>query len=168
MPKTLNTRRAAHRAAEASARGLTRRVLAFIRSRGAIGTTDHELAEALDLLPDTARSRRVALRDAGLVRDSGRRRLSPSGCPATVWTATGQGPSPRFARRARIVRTAGGARAIQHPTPRGATAGPIDDRTRCYWCGSTDFWNSGVKLTCRSCHPPAVPGLEIQPPVKPR
>ena len=93
MPKTLDTRRAAHRAAEASARGLTRRILAFIRSRGPIGSTDHELAEVLELLPDTARSRRVALRDAGLVRDS------------------------------------------------------------------------GLKTTCRRCHPPAIPGLER---VKPR
>jgi len=49
------------------------------------GLTDHQQQEILQMNPSTQRPRRIELVDAGLVIDSGRRRPSPSGRPATVW-----------------------------------------------------------------------------------
>jgi hypothetical protein len=60
---------------------LRKEVLRFIAERGDAGATDHEIAAGLGMLSDTARARRCELRDLGLVRDSGERRLSPSGGP---------------------------------------------------------------------------------------
>ncbi|HUT13527.1 MAG TPA: hypothetical protein VMY42_23770 [Thermoguttaceae bacterium] len=64
------------------------RVLAFLIDRGPDGATDHEIAEALHILSDSARARRVELRDSRLVVDSGKRRPSPSRHGATVWVVT--------------------------------------------------------------------------------
>lgn len=66
------------------------RIVGFIIERGAKGATDHEIAAELRILPDTARSRRVKLRDEGVVHDGGRRRSTPSGCKAVVWVAAGE------------------------------------------------------------------------------
>lgn len=55
------------------------------------GMTDHELAERLGTSLQTAVPRRRELVIAGLVRDSGRRRKTPSGRRATVWVRTGDG-----------------------------------------------------------------------------
>lgn len=52
------------------------------------GLTDFELADLTGLQQTSIGKRRGELRDAGLVRDSGRRRASPSGSPAIVWEAT--------------------------------------------------------------------------------
>ena len=60
-------------------------VFDFIRTRGQTGATDQELTEALGMLSDTARARRVELRDRGLIVDSGRRRSTRRGRAAVVW-----------------------------------------------------------------------------------
>jgi hypothetical protein len=49
------------------------------------GATDHELQKNLAMNPSTQRPRRVELVNFGLVRDSGRKRLTPSGRWAVVW-----------------------------------------------------------------------------------
>jgi len=63
------------------------RVLAAIRAAQADGLTDYELADRVDRQQNSAGKRRGELRDAGLVRDSGRRRAAPSGSRAIVWVA---------------------------------------------------------------------------------
>jgi hypothetical protein len=61
--------------------------LSFIVGQHAHGATDEEISIGLKMHADTARARRVELRDAGLVLDSGKRRNTKSRRPATVWTA---------------------------------------------------------------------------------
>lgn len=63
------------------------RVLAALRDAGDRGLTDYELADKVDRQQNSAGKRRGELRDAGLVRDSGRRRKAPSGSLAIVWVA---------------------------------------------------------------------------------
>ena len=70
------------------AEDLRAQVLAFIVDRDGQGATDEEVRRGLGLRADTARARRVELRDAGLVRDSGARRPVESGRLAIVWTST--------------------------------------------------------------------------------
>ena len=70
------------------------RVLGYIRGRGAVGAIDQEIAAELRMLADTARARRCELRDRGLIADSGCRRQSPSGRPATVWVARNLASDP--------------------------------------------------------------------------
>jgi hypothetical protein len=65
-----------------------RRVLAFLRQRGAVGATDGEIQQvALSMGPNGHRARRIELCERGLVRDSGRRRWSERRPKATVWVA---------------------------------------------------------------------------------
>jgi hypothetical protein len=59
---------------------------------GFFGRTDHELQSILAMNPSTERPRRVELVKKGLVKDSGRRRLTPSGRKAVVWVATKEDP----------------------------------------------------------------------------
>ena len=87
-----STSRAAGRRVRSQAASIAARVAAFVRERGPRGATDHEIASELGILPDTARSRRVRLRDEGAVVDSGRRPNTPSGCRAVVWVAAGSSP----------------------------------------------------------------------------
>jgi hypothetical protein len=77
------TSRAAARAAVPRVNELQARVLAFIRAQG--GATDNEIQDALDMNPSTQRPRRIELMERGLVRDSGRKRKTPSGREAVVW-----------------------------------------------------------------------------------
>jgi hypothetical protein len=70
---------------------LRRAVLQFIRQRGSDGATDEEIQLALNWNPSTQRPRRVELCNLGLVRDSGRTRLTKAGRKAVVWIATGGG-----------------------------------------------------------------------------
>lgn len=51
------------------------------------GLTDFELADLTGIQQTSIGKRRGELRDAGLVRDSGRRRPAPSGSMAIVWVA---------------------------------------------------------------------------------
>ena len=62
----------------------------FIVGQGRRGATDQEAAEQLRIQLDTVRARRVGLRDRGLIVDSGRRRPTRSGRPATVWIGAGK------------------------------------------------------------------------------
>jgi hypothetical protein len=63
------------------------RALAALRSAGVTGLTDFELGDRIGRQQTSAGKRRGELRDAGLVRDSGRRRKAPSGSLAIVWVA---------------------------------------------------------------------------------
>ncbi len=86
VPSSPTSRAAAKRIGPA-VESIRQRVLDFIAGRGFEGATDQEVAGALGMLSDTSRARRVELRDRGQIVDSGRRRPSPSGRPATVWIA---------------------------------------------------------------------------------
>ncbi len=79
------TSQAAAAAIAGEARFIRQRVLAFIRSRRDYGATDPEISEALGLPGDSSRPRRIELRDAGTIVDSGRTRPTRSGRAATVW-----------------------------------------------------------------------------------
>lgn len=61
-------------------------VLEAFRRAGASGLTDEEAQERTGLDPSTERPRRVELVRARLVMDSGRKRTTKHGRPATVWT----------------------------------------------------------------------------------
>ena len=68
-----------------------RRVLEAIAAAGADGLTDHELADTTGLYLYSAAPRRTELLRGGWVRDSGRRRATPLGGEAAVWTLTEEG-----------------------------------------------------------------------------
>ncbi len=71
--------------------------MGFLRERG--GLTDGELQEALRgvMLDSSVRRARIGLRDAGRVRDSGRKRVSKWGRDVTVWEAVpGEFPGVAF------------------------------------------------------------------------
>lgn len=89
---TDTSREAARRISPLSA-AQAARLFYFVAQQGETGATDHEIQAALDLSGDTERPRRWGLVKAGLIEDSGRRRNSPSGRPATVYVATAEGLS---------------------------------------------------------------------------
>lgn len=68
-----------------------RRVLAAIALAGEQGLTDHELADVTGLYLYSAAPRRTELLRGGWVRDSGKRRETPLGAEAVVWTLTEAG-----------------------------------------------------------------------------
>ena len=70
------------------ASNLQRQVLELIRQRGERGAIDEEISYALQMRDATARVRRCELRDAGLVRDSSRRRRSIADRLCIVWLAS--------------------------------------------------------------------------------
>jgi len=82
----LDTRARARAAIQPLANRLRWRVYRCIEGRGTLGATDEEVHRATGLSADTARARRIELRDAGLIRDSGMRRPSSSGHGMIVWT----------------------------------------------------------------------------------
>ena len=77
---------AAAKQIEPKAKRDRRRVFEFIRDQGERGATDAEMQMCLSLSGDTQRPRRWELHKAGLIRDSGRTRLTPAGNKAVVWT----------------------------------------------------------------------------------
>lgn len=83
-PKT--SKQAAERIS-GSAASLRRKVLEFIRTRGARGATDSEIQDCLEMDGDTERPRRWELRKAGLIVDSGIRRETKTGRASIVWRA---------------------------------------------------------------------------------
>jgi hypothetical protein len=83
-----DTSRAAAEEIEPRVTTLRRAVLDAIRGAGDHGATDEELQVCLGMNPSTQRPRRIECVRAGLVRDSGRTRLTKSGRKAVVWTAT--------------------------------------------------------------------------------
>ena len=66
---------------------LRTRVLGYIVARDKHGATDIEIQTALRMEGSTQRPRRVELLDAGLIKDSGTTRKTPSGRSAVVWVA---------------------------------------------------------------------------------
>lgn len=86
-----DTQQAAARAASKTARPRRVQVLLAIAAAGSNGLTDDELVTHLRIGPNTVRPRRGELVEAGLVIDSGVRRASQSGNPATVWILTADG-----------------------------------------------------------------------------
>lgn len=69
-------------------------VLAVIAQAGAYGATDAEIQAALGCCPHSVSPRRGELRALGLIADSGVRRPTPRGRPATVWVLMEYAPSP--------------------------------------------------------------------------
>jgi DNA-binding transcriptional ArsR family regulator len=67
---------------------LRERILLFIRERGEQGATNEEIADALGLRPNSETGRATELKDAGLIRDSGRRRRARSGVRVIIWVPT--------------------------------------------------------------------------------
>jgi len=65
--------------------GIRGRVFTYIKSCGQNGATGSEVADVLNLLPYTAKPRCSELRDAGMIRDSGRMRENKNGGKETVW-----------------------------------------------------------------------------------
>lgn len=66
---------------------LQQAVLDFLRKCGDSGATDEEGIDATAITASSYRPRRIELCDAGLVRDSGRKRETRSGRAAAVWVA---------------------------------------------------------------------------------
>lgn len=60
-------------------------VLQAFKERFPQGFTDEELIDYCDLRLDNARKRRVDLYNDGIVENSGKTRLTSSGCQAIVW-----------------------------------------------------------------------------------
>lgn len=73
---------------EPAAGTLRSRVWGFLVERGANGATDEEIQNMLDMAQNTERPRRIELVNGGLVRDSGRTRLTQSNRRAVVWEIT--------------------------------------------------------------------------------
>lgn len=67
------------------------RVLRMIVDAGAYGLTDAEGREMSGLQVGSQGTRRKELQEAGMVRDSGTTRPTPSGKDAIVWIATNEG-----------------------------------------------------------------------------
>lgn len=70
------------------ASGLRLAVFSALLEAGDDGLTDEEIQNLLAMNPSTERPRRIELCEAGLVRDSGLRRLTSSNRSAVVWIAT--------------------------------------------------------------------------------
>lgn len=77
---------AAARSVQPKAGTVRARVLDFVRQRG--DATNYEIVEGLGLLLQSVCGRVNELKAAGLVRDSGKTRLTPSGREAIVWEPT--------------------------------------------------------------------------------
>ena len=63
---------------------LRAKVAGFVRSRGTSGATCEEIEAAMGLRHQTASARCAELKRLGILRDSGRRRPTSSGRPASV------------------------------------------------------------------------------------
>ncbi len=88
---------AAYRNLGPESRTQAARILARIIEAGAHGMTDEEGGIALSIKPQSYTPRRGELEEAGLVRDSGMKRPTSSGCAAMVWVAVRAGgttPTP--------------------------------------------------------------------------
>jgi len=67
---------------------LQKLVLDAIRASKDNGLTDQQIQTLLNMGPATECPRRIELREKGLIKDSGTKRLTRSGRKATVWVAT--------------------------------------------------------------------------------
>jgi len=169
------TRRAAAASIAGCARDHRDQVLRFLQGRGALGGTDEEVSEALDLKLDTARARRCELRDAGDVIDGGGRRPTHSGRRAVCWVAVDQtgtsaghtpaqtkAPDPPATRtsssRAEPASETGRANGLEFSPGEKLLPARLRWRRegRCYWCGRRDWLvTADGRRVCRNCHPPA-------------
>lgn len=68
-------------------------VLAVIVGAGEHGATDREIEHATGIRSNSITPRRGELRELGLIVDSGRRRPTDTGRPATVWVAIQYAPN---------------------------------------------------------------------------
>lgn len=82
-----DTSKAAAKSIEPTSGTMRAIVLAFIRGRGASGATCEEIEINMGMKHQTASARVRELAQAGLIRDSGERRNTSSGRPATMWRA---------------------------------------------------------------------------------
>jgi hypothetical protein len=88
---------AAYRNLGPESRTQAARILALIIQAGARGVTDEEGEATLGIKPQSYTPRRGELEEAGLVRYSGMKRPTSSGCGAMVWVAVkagGTNPTP--------------------------------------------------------------------------
>lgn len=74
-----------------TARGV---ILQAVREAGAGGVSCWRLERRLQMAHQTAGAALNALRRRGLVHDSGRRDVAPSGCKAILWVAGDGSPDP--------------------------------------------------------------------------
>lgn len=86
-----DTSKAAAKAIAAHAPDQRAKVLAFLADRGADGATIEQIADGLDLRQSSVCGRVAELarptEGPALIRDSGARRRTASGCAAKVWVA---------------------------------------------------------------------------------
>lgn len=87
-PFSRTSRAAADSLPEAVSGRQERLVLECLKRRGAWGATDAEIQAATGIPVTSEVARRNRLVIAGLARDSGRTRPTPSGRAAVVWVAT--------------------------------------------------------------------------------
>ena len=89
LPYVKDSATSAEAAERAEPRAGTHRayVLNGLRAVGALGATDEEMQEGLEMDPSSQRPRRIELVRAGLIEDSGMTRKTLSGRKATVWRA---------------------------------------------------------------------------------
>lgn len=87
-PNTPITSAAAAVAAKPMIGRQRKKILQFLISLADHGATDVEIQDELSINGNSERPRRRELERLGLVADSGRVRLTPSGRSAVVWTAT--------------------------------------------------------------------------------
>lgn len=78
--------RAAAKTQKPRAPGDRQRIYDYLKVKAHGGATDEELSIALGIRESSIRPRRGELVTRGLVRDSGKERLTTSGHPATIWT----------------------------------------------------------------------------------
>lgn len=94
-PSHHNAPRGTSKPAADSMRGqaaiLRAQVLACIVESGERGMTDEEIQNALGMAGNTERPRRWELERAGLVKDSGIRRVTKAGRKAAVWCIAPEG-----------------------------------------------------------------------------
>lgn len=87
--RDVDTSVAAARDIEISVGRLQRIALRAIRAAGTHGLTTNELSAQVRISRDSMQPRTSELRELGLIRDSGARRLNSNGKRAIVWIAGG-------------------------------------------------------------------------------
>lgn len=73
-------------------------VLAAIAKAGTFGASDAEIEQATGIRAQSISPRRGELRTLGAIVYSGKRRPTPSGCPAMVWVLSEFAPKPEGAK----------------------------------------------------------------------
>jgi len=151
-----DTRRAAYQALDEQRLDTIRaKVRAFILQSG--GSTDEEVSKGLGIREGTCRARRCELRDAGEVRDSGRRRQTASERDAVVWIVTTIAAASSSATADGEVLRPIGSEEFSEPIPalRPQTVGTGSDRCRCGRGGESVaisiHQGQSTRLDCRHC-----------------